>query len=108
VIKTNFFIFLLWPFLSLSQDLKATSFVFCLKKTATGQQARSIRIHKWSDNKKCVVIYSVFGKDQVVFENKWSSLCAHKARNIIKELKKSLWQCDPENKQTEVFYSTTQ
>lgn len=81
-----------------------TDFFICNQKTATSVKVRSIRIHDFSEEKKCAVIYSVQGQDELLYYGRWKSFCKNKAQEVLDNLKKGLWECEA-FPPVSVFYS---
>ena len=82
----NLFFFFIILFVSSLQalELKTQDFFFCFKRTATSVESRTIRIHNFSKEDKCAVIYSIAGQDQMVSQGRWLSFCKKKAKKIMK------------------------
>ena len=87
-----------------AKELKSSDFYICIKKTATNIQSRNIRIHQFEKAGKCIVLYSVNGKDQILFTGKWLRSCKKKASQAIQNLEKSLWDCKKQP-EVQVLYS---
>ena len=84
-------------------ELKAQEFFVCIRKKATSIEARSIALYKQQN--KCVALYSVEGQDRVISTGRRFSVCAKKAKELLKELQKSLWECEKQ-KGIQSFYSS--
>lgn len=91
-----------------SLEIETRSFFFCQHKRATAVESRTVRIHQFSEENKCAVIYSVKGQDQVVSQGRWLSFCKKKARQIVDNLQEGLWKCEQQGDLVQVFYSISQ
>ena len=103
--KSLFFIFVLFVSPLQALELPAKDFFVCLQKTAAKIKSRTVRVHQFPNENKCAVVYSVKGKDQMVFYGGWLSFCEKKAKQVVSNLEKGLWQCTNQKNQVEVFYS---
>ncbi len=101
--RTLFFGLALSIFSVQALEPKTKDFFLCFQKTAPRVQSRTVRIHQFPDEKKCLVIYSVKGKDQIISQGGWMTFCEKKAKQVVDNLTKGLWQCRKEN-QIEVFF----
>ena len=86
------------------KELKSTDFYICIKKTAIEVQSRNLRIHQFEKEERCVVFYSVKGKDQVISSGKWLRFCKKKLAQTIENLEKGLWNCK-KKPEVQVLYS---
>lgn len=74
-------------------ELVTNEFIFCSYKTAKVIKARVLRVQKFPDIKKCAVISSALGKDTILYQNPWLSLCKKQAQKIQLNLEADLWSC---------------
>ena len=95
----------LFTFSGQALEMEARDFFFCVYKKATHIEARTVRIHQFSKENKCAVVYSVNGKDNLISQGRWLSFCKSKAEKVASNLQKSLWQCEKQEEPVTVFYS---
>ena len=106
ILKGKVFLFfscLSSPFL-LAEELPTKYFLFCSQKRATGITVRTIRVHYFLKEKKCLTVYSKKGKDEILAQGKWLSFCKKIALQVQTKLKEQLWDCK-EQASSLVFYS---
>lgn len=106
MIKTLFPVGLSLFVLSLqASELETKEFFFCLQKKARAVESRTVRIHQFPEENKCIVVYSVYGQDQMISQGSWFSFCEKKAKQVITNLQEGLWDCKKHSNQVKVFYS---
>lgn len=84
---------LVFSFYSFAQSIETKEFWICTQEGVEGLRVRSLRIHHFKEDKKCLGLYSVGGKDQVVAYGKWLSFCQKMLAGVKKNLEGHLWYC---------------
>ena len=106
MIKSLSLFFLSFAFFSLQAlELESKEFLFCSKKTARFIQARTLRIHHFSKENKCAVIYSIKGQDRILSHGRWLAFCKKRLKQVADNLQKGLWECEKQREPVSVFYS---
>ena len=86
------------PSYSLSYNFLEKDFLLCELKTATGVRLRNLRIYNFPKEKKCMLVYSKHGRDELMAKGGYKGFCEKKRDQIRKNLEKSLWKCDYKKK----------
>ena len=85
-------------------EMETKEFWLCKQETAKGLKVRSLRIHQFKENKRCLSLYSRLGKDQVIANGKWFGFCQKMLKQVRQKLENHLWNCEDFQLST-FFYS---
>ena len=102
MIKIFFSFTLFFCFSVYAKSIESRGFWLCTQDGAKGVRVRSLRIHQFPENNKCLGIYSRLGKDQIIADGKWFGFCQKMVNQVKNTLSDHLWNC--KNFDSALFY----
>ena len=91
--KIVFLLVFLLSFNVKSQQIETKEFWLCSQERATGVQVRSLRIHRFPENNKCLSLYARSGEDSVIAKGKWFGFCQKMVNQVKENLQNHFWDC---------------